>query len=204
MKPMVYLMLALLIGPVAAESIDNSFVRVTRGTALCASNSSPQCADRVVVALGDTAVKSAGITRKLRRGEVAVFGPNDSYAVQGTEFVEVMIKHDHPASNAPGEMIAAEKNALLFDGDDFFVFEEKLAPGDTRPRHSHSQRVVIQLNQTTLRQWPDNKPELLMEIVPDAIGFSAPVIHVVENVGSQPLRGVIIEFKPGKPGRLRR
>jgi hypothetical protein len=64
--------------------------------------------------------------------------------------------------------------------------------------------VVIQLNQTTLRQWPDNKPELLMEIVPDAIGFSAPVIHVVENVGSQPLRGVIIEFKPGKPGRLRR
>jgi hypothetical protein len=93
---------------------------------------------------------------------------------------------------------------MLYDGEDFFVFEEKLAPGDTRARHSHSQRVVIQLNRARLRQWPDGKPQIEIETVPERPTFSPPVIHVVENIGDVPLRGVIIEFLPGQPGPARR
>jgi hypothetical protein len=112
----------------------------------------------------------------------------------------VAIKPDHPPAEAPAETIAPEKNSILYEAGDFFVFEEKLDPGDTRARHSHSQRVVIQLNRAKLHQWPDGKPELELETVPDRPAFSPPVIHVVKNIGEVPLRGVIIEFRPGRPG----
>jgi hypothetical protein len=39
--------------------------------------------------------------------------------------------------------------------------------------------------------------------VPDRPGFSPPVIHIVQNIGEIPLRGVIIEFRPGQPGPAR-
>jgi hypothetical protein len=158
----------------------------------------------VIVALGDIQLQAGQVQRMLTRGDVVVFGQGESYVAPVGAYLEVAIKPDHPASDSPAEVIAPEKNALLFDGEDFFVFEEKLAPGDTRARHSHSQRVVIQLNRAKLRQWPDGKPEIEVETVPDRPGFSPPVIHVVKNVGEIPLRGVIIEFRPGRPGPARR
>ena len=85
---------------------------------------------------------------------------------------------------------------MLHDGERFFVFEERLAVGDTRARHSHSQRVVIQLNRTRLQQWPDGQPEIIRDIVPEIAKFNAPVIHTVKNVGELPLRGIVIEFQP--------
>jgi hypothetical protein len=97
---------------------------------------------------------------------------------------------------SPKENIPPEKNAVLHDGDRFFVFEERLEPGDTRPRHTHSQRVVIQLNPTRLQQWPEGGEEVLRDMRVDQAAFNEPVIHVVKNVGEQPLRGIVIEFKP--------
>jgi len=196
-----WLVLTALLAPGAAIALDNDYVRITRDRAPCASSEIPGCADRVIVALGEIELQSGQNVRKLSRGEVAVFAAGESYVAPTGAYLEVAIKADHPASDSPGEMIRPEKNAMLYEADDFFVFEEKLAPGDTRPRHSHSQRVVIQLNRAKLRQWPDGKPEIEVESVPDRPGFSAPVIHVVKNIGEVPLRGVIIEFKPGRPGR---
>lgn len=199
-----WLVLMALLAPGAALALDNDYVRVTRDGAPCASSEVPGCVDRVIVALGAIELQSGHSVRKLSRGDVAVFAAGESYIAPAGAYLEVAIKPDHPGSDSPGEIIPPEKNAMLYEGEDFFVFEEKLAPGDTRPRHSHSQRVVIQLNRAKLRQWPDGKPEVEVESVPDRPGFSAPVIHVVKNIGEVPLRGVIIEFKPGRPGRARR
>ena len=105
------------------------------------------------------------------------------------------IKPNHPPVESPREIIPPEKNAIRYDGERFFIFEEKLAVGDTRLRHSHSQRVVIQLNQTRLQQWPEGEPEIVREIAPDRAAFNPPVIHTVKNVGDAPLRGIVIEFK---------
>jgi hypothetical protein len=181
----------------AGETVlDNEYVRVTRDAAPCAA-AGPACADRIIVALGDVKVVSGGSERALSRGDIAVFGAGASYvAPDAGPFLEVSIKPDHPPARSPGEAIAPEKNALRHDGADFFVFEEKLVPGDTRARHSHSQRVVIQLNPARLQQWPDGEPAKLVETVPDRAAFSPPVIHTVKNVGDIPLRGIIIEFKP--------
>jgi hypothetical protein len=198
------LLLALLLTPLAAAAIDNAFVRVTRDAAPCARGRAAGCGDRVIVALGELALQSDQTARRLARGEVAVFGPGESYLPPEGSYFEVAIKPDHPPSLSPGESIPPQKNAMLYEGEDFFVFEEKLAPGDTRPRHTHSQRVVIQLNPARLRQLPDGGAQFVMDTVPERPSFSPPVIHVVENIGEIPLRGLIIEFRPGVPGPARR
>ena len=176
--------------------IENDYVRVTRDAAPCASARAPGCTDRVFVALGDIELTADGSRRQLARGDIAVFATGESYEPpNGGSFFEVSIKKNHPPGQSPGELIAPEKNAIRYDGKDFFVFEEKLAPGDTRARHSHCQRVVIQLNRARLQQWPDGEPSKFVETVPDRPAFSPPVIHVVKNVGDTPLRGIVIEFK---------
>ena len=195
------MMSALLIWLAAANlaALDNEYVLVTRDAAPCAQAGVPGCADRVIVALGDIQVRSGETVRSLARGDVAAFSAGDSYEPPtGGPFLEVAIKPDHPPAESPGETILPEKNALRYDGDGFFVFEERLAPGDTRSRHSHSQRVIVQLNRTVLQQWPDGAPEKQVETVPDRVSFGLPVIHTVKNVGDTPLRGIVIEFKPGR------
>lgn len=181
-----------------APALDNAYARVTRNAAPCASAKSPGCAtDRIIVALGAVDVNSIAGTKRLARGDIAVFGPGDSYVapVAGAYF-EVVLKADRPPIAPPKEMIPPEKNAIVHDGPRFFVFEERLQPGDTRARHSHSQRVVIQLNATTLQQWPDGQPEVVRDIPVDQANFNEAVIHAVKNVGGKPLRGVVIELKP--------
>jgi hypothetical protein len=180
----------------SALALDNEYVRVTRDAAPCASGV-PECGDRVIVALSDIELRVNGSPRRLMRGDIAVFAAGEPHEPPaGGSFFEVAIKPHPPAVLAPPETIPPEKNAMRHDGERFFVFEEKLAVGDTRARHSHSQRVVIQLNRTRLQQWPDGEPEKTVETVPERPTFSPPVIHVVKNIGELPLFGIVIEFKP--------
>ena len=177
--------------PVALE---NEYVRVTRNESRC-TVATPTCRDRVIVALGDVELESAGARKKLSRGQVAVFTAAESYSGPVGEFLEVTLKVDHPALTPPKESIPPEKNAVLYDGQRFFIFEERLDVGDFRPRHSHRQRVVVQLNRTRLQQWPDGEPEVIRDIDPTRVAFNPAVIHAVKNVGDQPLRGIVIELK---------
>jgi len=181
--------------------LDNEYVHVTRSASWCAAANTPDCGFRVIVALDDLVLAGAGSSQRMTRGDVAVFQPDESYEPPASSaFIEVAIKPNHPPAQFPTATIAPQKNALCYDGKDFFVFEERLAPGDTRPRHSHSERVVIQLNQTRLRQWPDGGDVLLIETTPERVSFNSPVVHAVQNVGDTPLRGIVIEFKPGLVG----
>lgn len=108
----------------------------------------------------------------------------------------IAVKPDHPRGARPQVYSPPEKNTLLYDGDDFFVFEEKLPPRDTRSRHGHGQRLVIVVNETRLQQWPDAGEMLFKNQVADDVYFNEPVVHVVKTVGDTPLRNIVIEFKP--------
>lgn len=192
-------MLAALVLFVQAGTVvlDNDYVRVTRNGAPCASRDVPGCGDRVIVALGGTELRSGGSRRMLARGDIAVFKPGEAYEPPtGGPFFEVAIKPDHPPVESPKELLPPQKNDLRYDGERFFIFEERLEPGETRARHSHNQRIVMQLNRTRLQQWPDGEPAIVRDIEPDRAGFNAAVTHVVKNVGELPLRGIVIEFKP--------
>ena len=179
-------------------ALENDYVRVTRNGAMCASTQTPGCAtDRIIVALSNVDVNSVHGTRRLVRGGIAVFAATESYVQPvGGSYFEVVLRADRPAVLSPKENIPPEKNAILHDGERYFVFEERLEPGDTRARHTHSQRVVIQLNPTRLQQWPEGGDEVVRDMRVDQAAFNEPVIHVVKNVGDKPLRGIVIEFKP--------
>ena len=174
--------------PVALE---NEYVLVSRDRAPHASGSG----DRVVVAMGNLALKSGAGTKAMSRGQFAVFGAGESYELPaGAAFFEVAIKPGHPPVKVPTELIPPAKNMLVYDGPRFFIYEEKLEIGDIRPRHSHCQRVEIRLNNgPMLDQWFDApKPPLQ----PTIVNWREPVVHTVRNVGDMPLRNLIIEFKP--------
>jgi hypothetical protein len=192
------MMLLLLVWLLQAQTpaLENEYVRVMRDVSPCASASAPGCGDRVIVALAPLELRFGKTRRKMNRGDIAVFKPGESYEPPtGGAFFEVAIKANHPPVQSPRELIPPEKNAIRYDGEQFFIFEERLAPGDTRTRHSHSQRVVMQLNRTRLQQWPEGAPEVFLDVVPDRATFNPPVIHTVKNVGGAPLRGIVIEFK---------
>jgi len=166
-----------------AVVLENAHVRVTRNAAPCAA-APVGCGDRIVVSLGGSG-----------RGTVRVFKRGVSYPPPAGEFLEVAIKPDRPPIKSPAVLIPPDKNSILYDGDDFFVFEETLDPGDTRARHSHRERVVIVINKTRLQQWPDGSAEIFRDQIPDDVRFNPPVVHVVKTVGDLPLRNIVIEFK---------
>ena len=166
-----------------AVVLENDHVRVSRNAAPCAA-APLECGDRIVVGLGETA-----------RGAVKVFRRGVAYPPPSGEFLEIAVKPKRPPIKSPAVLIPPDKNSVLYDGDDFFIFEEKLDPGDTRARHSHRERVVIVLNRTRLQQWPDGSSEIFRDQIPDDVRFNPPVVHVVKTVGELPLRNIVIEFK---------
>ena len=189
---MVITLAALLLLQASSPAINNDFVQVSKNSAPCAA-AGPSCGERVVVALGQ--IQLGG--KKMSRGDIQVFKTGERYAPPtGGDYVEVAWKPNRPKATPPSVRIAPDKNSMVYDGERFFVFEEKLAVGDTRARHSHSQRVVIRLNASRLQQWPDGQPELFQDQVPDNVGFSEPVVHTVKSVGKVPLRNIVLELKP--------
>lgn len=135
-----FLVLLLLSFPaLAGETVlENDYVRVTRVATRCAADT-PNCADRVIVALGDIELALDGARRTMARGDIAVFGPGQSYELpNGGSFFEVSIKENHPPVQSLVELIPPEKNAIRYDGKDFFVFEEKLARGTATASASSS------------------------------------------------------------------
>ena len=184
--------------PAAAEDdtlvLDNDYAAVHRNAAPCASGGAG-CGDRVLVAFGDVKVVAGGSPVKLGYAEVFVAEAGTSYEVEG-DFAEVNLKPNPPAVEGHAVAIEAGKNERLHDATDYFVFEERLEPGDTRERHSHAQRVVLVMGATELQQWPDGADEVFKTQIPGTIKFNPPVVHIVKNIGDAPLRNIVIELIP--------
>jgi hypothetical protein len=176
--------------------LENEYVRVSKDVALCASATPAACEDRVILAMGDLTLTANGTPRAMKRGDVARFKAEESFEPPSGPFYEVTVKPDRPPTKAPPELIAAPNNLTLFDSTDFFIYEERLPVGQTRPRHSHSQRIEIRINQGPQLQqriWREGR-EVLTE--PSVVNWREPIVHEVQNTGDQPLRNFILEFKP--------
>lgn len=179
-------------------ALDNAYVTVSRDTAPCATAETAKCEDRIVLAMADNVVvKTAGRTRRLKRGDVAIFKSGDSYeAPTGGPYFEVAIKPGHPPVKSPPENIPPPKNVIVHQNAKFFIYQEVLAVGDTRPRHTHSQRVEIRLsNGPMLHQWVW-QGDKVTESEPSRVNWREPNIHEVRNIGDAPLRNFILEFMP--------
>jgi hypothetical protein len=176
----------------ASPLLENEFVRVSRNMAPCAA-AAPSCGDRVLLALGPIEISG----QKMERGDVKVFKTGERYSPpKSGEYLEVVIKPGHPKAIAPSAGTPpAPDNKILYDGKEFTIFEEKMEPGELSSRHSHNQRLAIFLNRTHVQQWAEGKSET-RELVPDLVTFRPAVVHVSKDVGSVPIRNILIEFKP--------
>jgi hypothetical protein len=184
-------------GAKPAIVLENDYVVVSRNMAPCATTTPDKCEDRVILAMGDLTLTVGAKKREMNSGEIAVFGAGQSYSIAvGSPFFEIAIKPKHPPVRASAERIAAPANLAVHQGKTFFIYEEILPVGQTRPRHSHAQRVEIRLNNgPMLRQqvWRDGK---MVEVEPVIVNWREPVIHAVHNIGDAPLRNFILEFIP--------
>ena len=179
--------------------VDNGYVTVIQNSTAAPKT---EIGKRVIVALTKLSIQSSKGLLSLDRGGVAVFQEQDSYQPPSGEYFEVNFKKDHPPLKEPEEWIEPEKNTMVYEDDQFRVFEERLPPGGERALHSHAQRVVVRLNEVQLtdpRFHPNGTPGGGIQ-VPNTARFAEPMVHVVRNLSPIPLFNVVIEFKlPEKP-----
>ncbi len=185
-------------------ALDNNYVRVMRNSTFENASDKELFSTRVIVALTQLKVKSDKINKTLNRGEIAVMNPNESCRVSGGEYFEVAFKKNHPPVKGPDEWLEPVKNTVVYEDEQFRVFEERLAPGDTRELHSHAQRVVVRLNEVQLTD-PRTKPNGTVGggiQVTNTVKFAEPVVHVVKNLSKDtPLFNIVLEFKVPIPSQ---
>ena len=177
-------------------ALANDFVKVMRQSSVGCSTQSSVFGTRVIVALTDTKINSNKSEKMLKRGEVAVFQSNEIYSITDGDFFEVAFKKNHPEPKGPDKWLEPQKNTIIYEDKEFRIFEERLAPGDTRELHSHAQRVVVRLNEVQLtdpRFKPNGTPGGGIQ-VPNTVKFAEPMVHVVKNLSTIPLFNIIIEF----------
>lgn len=188
------LLMALLFLQAAQTSpiVENDFVRVFKNSAPCAA-AGASCGERVVVALGSVEVNG----QKMERGDIKVFKTGESYTPpKSGNFLEVAIKPTHPKVMPPTPGTPPPPgNKALYDGKDFTVFAEVMQPGEYSAAHSHNVRLAIFLNDTKVEQWTDGKDET-RELLPDVVTWRPAVVHASKDVGTLPIRNILIEFKP--------
>jgi hypothetical protein len=202
-------------------TVENTYFRATKDDIVCGSPTPPSCKDRVVLALGNIELKSGGKVRRMKRGEFQVFGAGQSYErPTGEHFWEITIKADHPPVPGPPEVVVPRGSDAIYEGEDFWIYNEKLVPGELRERHSHTYRAVVQLNagvgegggaalewptKNTVRP-PDYNSIKLTEAQKlailrnpprsnDSISLSSPVIHTNTASPFSPLDGIVVMMK---------
>lgn len=146
-----------------------------------------------MVALGAVEVNG----QKMERGDIKVFNADERYSPPSSgDYLEVAIKPSHPKVLPLGAGTPPPPgNEILYDGKDFTVFAERMQPGEYSAPHSHNLRVAIFLNDTQVQQWTDGKVET-RELVPDTVMWRRAVVHASKDVGTAPIRNILIEFKP--------
>ncbi len=177
--------------------INNPYFYVLRNSITNVLSDSSQVGQRVFVALNHVRIKTDKKIIQLDRGQIVVFQIKESYKVESGQFFEIGFKKNHPDLKRPEQWIEPTKNTVICDESEFRVFEERLAPGDTREVHSHAQRVVVRLNlvQLTDPRFHDvPKPGSGIQ-VPNTVKYAEPIVHAVKNTSDIPLFNIVIENK---------
>jgi hypothetical protein len=178
-------------------ALDNDYFRVMQNSAACTTANTPHFGTRVIVALSSVKIESSKGTLTLERGGIAVFLAKESYESPTGEYFEVTFKTNHPPLKTPEQWLEPEKNTVVYEDEEFRVFEERLPPHGERQLHSHAQRVVVRLNlvQLTDPRFQKNETPKGGIQVPNTVKFAEPIVHVVRNLSDISLFNIVIEFK---------
>jgi hypothetical protein len=178
-------------------ALENAYVKVYQNTSVFGAAHTEGIGSRVIVALNNVSIKSSKGDVRLERGQVAVFLANESYSKPVGEFFEVGFKLNHPPPKGPERWLEPTKNTIVYENEEFRIFEERLAGGDERPLHTHNQRVVVRLNEVQLTDPRIHRvpPPGTGIQVPNTVRFAEAMEHAVLNTSKIPLFNIIIEFQ---------
>ena len=176
---------------------ENDYVIVHKNPTILNTLENITAHNRIIVALSKVKIKSSKGILKMHRGDVSVFTDNENYYSIKGDYFEIKIKDNHPKTALPEKWLEPKKNKIVFDNEDFRIFEERLGAKEDRELHSHLQRLVVRLNNTHLtdpRFYPDGLEGKGIQI-PNTVKFAEPVEHVVRNLSDIPVFNIVIEFK---------
>lgn len=203
----IYLVLVCFISSVSGQNklganidsivFDNPYLQVSQNRTFHAIPNAENIGTRIIAALDKTIVYSNNGNKVLERGEVAVFLEKVTYDIKTGSFFEIAFKKNHPPLTRPESWVEPLKNKVVYEDEEFRIFEERLDAGDTRELHSHAQRLVVRLNEVQLTD-----PRFNKEVkagtgiqVPNTVKFAEPILHAVKNLSKIPLFNLVIEFK---------
>jgi quercetin dioxygenase-like cupin family protein len=84
---------------------------------------------------------------------------------------------------------------VLLENDQVRVLEFRAKPGQSEPIHSHPAMTVYNISGGRIRVTSaDGKTEIL-QTKPGTAGWSAPIVHRYENVGTTETHEIIVELK---------
>jgi hypothetical protein len=178
-------------------TLDNDYVIVMHNSSAFGPAHIKNIGTRIIVALTEVKINSSRGALKLVRGQTAVFKADESYNSIIGEFFEIALKIDHPPVEGPEKWLEPTGNIMVYNDEQFRIFEERLEPGGERQLHSHSQRIVVRLNEVQLTdpRFPKKgRPGAGLQ-VPNTVKFAEPVVHVVRNLSKIPLFNIVIELK---------
>jgi hypothetical protein len=178
-------------------SLDNEYFSVIKDSAAGTSSKIKGFGSRVIVALENTTIKSSKGIVNLKRGELTVFLETQTYQLPVGSYFEIKFKKNYPPLTKLEEWLEPLKNTMMYENAEFRVFEEILQLGDIRELHSHTQPLVVRLNQMQLtdpRHSTSGKPGAGIQVA-NTVKFAEPVVHAVKNLSNIPLFNIVIEFK---------
>ena len=185
--------------PYAVDSIvfENPYLQVSHNIAIHTIPNAENFGSRIIAALDKTIVYSSKGNKVLERGEVAVFLEKEFYEINSGSYFEIAFKKNHPPLTRPESWVEPLKNKVVYEDDEFRIFEERLDAGDIRELHSHAQRLVVRLNEVQLTDPRFNKEVNASSgiQVPNTVKFAEPIVHAVKNLSKIPLFNLVIEFK---------
>jgi beta-alanine degradation protein BauB len=89
---------------------------------------------------------------------------------------------------------------IILDNPSVRVLQVNYAPGAKSKMHQHPDAIFVSLAAAKARfTTPDGKAQDL-DLADEAAVYTPAVTHVPANIGSGPLRGLLIEFKAAAPG----
>ena len=183
----------------AIDSIvfNNPYLQVSHNITIHAIPDAENFGSRIIAALDKTIVYSSKGNKVLERGEVAVFLEKESYEIKTGSYFEIAFKKNHPPLTRPESWVEPLKNKVVYEDNEFRIFEERLDAGDIRELHSHAQRLVVRLNEVQLTDPRFNKEVKASSgiQVPNTVKFAEPIVHAVKNLSKIPLFNLVIEFK---------
>jgi quercetin dioxygenase-like cupin family protein len=88
------------------------------------------------------------------------------------------------------------RNKLLLENDRVRVYEVNSPPGNTLGMHSHSVHHVVYFTGPGKLKFKNADGKVTeVEVKAGEALWAEPVTHSVENIGTTPIRGVVVELK---------